>query len=93
MSNRQLRALTNNRLGLRVKAQGFALPMTRTETILRAEPGTRGFLDQVINIKSGCLTAFARANPITSFLYHVPIVNVQRTSNVTDKNPFKGRAR
>ncbi|WP_206669831.1 hypothetical protein [Paenibacillus luteus] len=52
-SSKQAKAALSKPLGTNVALQGSALPITRTEIILRAEPGTRGFLDQVINTKSG----------------------------------------
>ncbi|WP_441879651.1 hypothetical protein [Paenibacillus sp. 2TAB26] len=45
--------MISNPFGTKVALQGTALPITRTEAIRRAEPGTRGFLAQVINTKSG----------------------------------------
>ncbi|KOR90176.1 hypothetical protein AM231_14225 [Paenibacillus solani] len=70
LSSKQAKAVLNNAFGVKSARQGEALPMTRAATILRGEPATNGFLDQLINTKSGWRTAATRPIRITS----LPIV-------------------
>ncbi|MEK5279270.1 hypothetical protein MKZ21_15360 [Paenibacillus sp. FSL P2-0536] len=53
LSNKQAKAVLSNPLGLKLGLQGTAFPITRAAIILRADPGTKGFLLQLINTKSG----------------------------------------
>jgi hypothetical protein len=53
LSLKQFNALLSIVLGTKKDLQGLALPITREAVILRAEPGTSGFLVQLINTKSG----------------------------------------
>ncbi|WP_239298315.1 hypothetical protein [Paenibacillus sp. ACRRY] len=45
-SSKQFRALINKAPGTRENVHGDVFPITRTLLILRADPGTSGFLDQ-----------------------------------------------
>ncbi|WP_156515090.1 hypothetical protein [Paenibacillus glucanolyticus] len=61
LSSKQAKAVLNNAFGVKSALQGEELPITRAARILRGEPTTRGFLDQLINTRSGWGTALTEA--------------------------------